>query len=900
MDSNRFSCVLVLTTLLLGAFVMIVPERAPALTPHDPIYIGSNAAFTPANGVTGGTGTPGDPYIIEGWEIDATNEIGIRIRNTDMPFIIRDVAIHTDGTNDTTNILLGRLQDGRVENATLTYNRYAVSMLITNNVTIMDSWISGDEYGLHIDRADNTTLVNNTIAPTTRTAIRLAHSENLTMSRNTITSDGIWIQDKGDEPSLYDSHTITPDNLVNGKPLYYHKNCDGLDIDGIPIGQLIIVNCTNVQVANVDITDTLYGIQMFYADGATISNSSISVREHAMEVKYSPDVTVSNMNIHDSGWGVYVGASDGFSVSNSTFTSTSDGGLFLGGSPNGTIEGNEFISSGVLLGLSLEDHDTLTIQDNTVNGEPLLYYRNCNGVDIDGVPVGQLIMVNCDDVRVANVDASDTTLGIAMSSVSRAVVTDNVVAHGTYRGMNFGNVDDFILTGNTVTSSGSIGIYVSGVNDAVISGNKVTGSVYDGIRLGTMENVTFTGNDFSNNDWNGISLKYAENVTIAGNVLSHNNMSGADVYSSEWVTVTGNRAFSNLWHGIYVRHTENSTVAANNVSSNGLDGIRLYSSADVLVHHNNIDNAPTQAYDDGANTWDDGYPSGGNYWTDYAGVDDCSGADQDICTGGDGIGDTNYTIDADSVDNYPLMAPYEDTEKPSVVILSPTEDESFDTVQITVTGTASDQGLSGLKRVDVRIYGEDWILASGTAFWSARITLTFGNNFIEARATDAAGNTANFLVNVTLTNEPPTASFTVSPASGHTTTEFSVDASGSSDPEDLASALEVRWDWEDDGTWDTAWSTNKNATHTYSSTGTYTIRLEVRDTGGGTNSTTMDVEVADEAEEGLDMYLILGVVIVLVVVIAVAAVLMRRRQAPPEEAPPEEEPSEDVTEEQDV
>lgn len=900
MNSNRFSCVLVLTALLLAAFVVIVPERAPALTPHAPIYIGSNAAFTPANGVTGGSGTPGDPYIIEGWEIDATNEIGIRILNTDMPFIIRDVAIHSDGTNDSVDIFLGRLQDGRVENATLTDNRYAVSILITNNVTITDSTISGDEYGLHIDRADNTTLVNNTIAPTNRRAIRLTQSENLTMSENTITSDGMWVQEYGDEPSLYDSHTITTDNLVNGKPLYYHKNCDGLDIDGIPIGQLILVNCTNVLVANVDITDTLYGIQMFYADGATISDSSISAREHAVEVMFSPDVTLSNVNIHDSGWGVYVGASDGFSVSNSTFTSTSDGGLNLGGSPNGTIEGNEFISSGVGLGLSLEDHNTLTIRDNTVNGEPLLYYRNCDGVDIDGIPVGQLIMVNCTDVRVANVDASDTILGIAMSSVSGAIISDNVVNHGTRGGISVTSSDDIMLTGNTITSCGSNGIYVSGGNDAVISGNKVTGSVYDGIRLGTMENITFTGNDFSNNDWNGISLKYAENVTIAGNVLSHNNMSGADVYSSEWVTVTGNRAFSNLEHGIYLRHTENSTVAANNVSSNGLDGIRLYSSADVLVHHNNIDNAPTQAYDDGANTWDDGYPSGGNYWSDYAGVDDCSGPDQDICTGGDGIGDTNYTIDADSVDNYPLMAPYEDTEKPSVVILSPTEDESFDTVQITVTGTASDHGFSGLKRVDVRIYGEDWILASGTTFWSARITLTLGNNFIEARATDAAGNTANFLVNVTLTNEPPSASFTVSPASGDTTTEFSVDASGSSDPEDLASALEVRWDWEDDGTWDTAWSTNKNATHTYSSTGTYTIRLEVRDTGGGTNSTTMDVEVTDEAEEGLDMYLILGVVIVLVVVIAIAALVMRRRQAPPEEAPPEEEPSEDVTEEQDV
>jgi hypothetical protein len=71
-----------------------------------------------------------------------------------------------------------------------------------------------------------------------------------------------------------------------------------------------------------------------------------------------------------------------------------------------------------------------------------------------------------------------------------------------------------------------------------------------------------------------------------------------------------------------------------------------------------------------ANIWDKGYPSGGNYWSDYEGVD----AD------GDGIGDTPYVIlsvsykfdetpnpgppvpifgepDGNNVDSYPLMAP---------------------------------------------------------------------------------------------------------------------------------------------------------------------------------------------------------------------------------------------------
>jgi hypothetical protein len=54
------------------------------------------------------------------------------------------------------------------------------------------------------------------------------------------------------------------------------------------------------------------------------------------------------------------------------------------------------------------------------------------------------------------------------------------------------------------------------------------------------------------------------------------------------------------------------------------------------------------------NAWDDGYPSGGNYWSDYTGVDLRKGPYQNE-TGSDGIGDTPYSIDSDNADRYPLM-----------------------------------------------------------------------------------------------------------------------------------------------------------------------------------------------------------------------------------------------------
>lgn len=58
------------------------------------------------------------------------------------------------------------------------------------------------------------------------------------------------------------------------------------------------------------------------------------------------------------------------------------------------------------------------------------------------------------------------------------------------------------------------------------------------------------------------------------------------------------------------------------------------------------------------NVWDYGYPSGGNYWSDYNGTDLFSGKSQNE-TGSDGIGDAPYFIDADNTDRYPLMGAFQ-------------------------------------------------------------------------------------------------------------------------------------------------------------------------------------------------------------------------------------------------
>lgn len=78
-------------------------------------------------------------------------------------------------------------------------------------------------------------------------------------------------------------------------------------------------------------------------------------------------------------------------------------------------------------------------------------------------------------------------------------------------------------------------------------------------------------------------------------------------------------------------------------------------------------------------------------------------------------------------------------------------------------------------------------------------------------------------------NTPPVASFSITPENGSTDTIFTLDASGCYDKEDETDLLQVRWDFETDGTWDSLFSTAKTVKHQFIVEGTYTISLEVID-----------------------------------------------------------------------
>ncbi len=127
-------------------------------------------------------------------------------------------------------------------------------------------------------------------------------------------------------------------------------------------------------------------------------------------------------------------------------------------------------------------------------------------------------------------------------------------------------------------------------------------------------------------------------------------------------TLAYNVIESNTNGGVWLDYSTSNTIVCNHIANNQATeisdaGVSLYRSYINRIFHNNFINNERQAYTPLGNFWDDGYPSGGNYWSDHTTVDEYSGVNQDEL-GSDGLVDEPYYIDSYNRDNYPLVEPW--------------------------------------------------------------------------------------------------------------------------------------------------------------------------------------------------------------------------------------------------
>ncbi|MCX6225350.1 MAG: PKD domain-containing protein [Bacteroidia bacterium] len=167
------------------------------------------------------------------------------------------------------------------------------------------------------------------------------------------------------------------------------------------------------------------------------------------------------------------------------------------------------------------------------------------------------------------------------------------------------------------------------------------------------------------------------------------------------------------------------------------------------------------------------------------------------------------------------------------------------------TGATNESGLAARPGGFRKKSGGFSSLGDFTAYWSASLDassypwyryLVSESDVIESDHRDYKDQ--GFSVRCVRGNTAPTASFTMDPATGTTETRFTFDASACTDAETPADDLEVRWDFDGDGTWDSDYDKIKITIYQYSLAGSYSVKLEVKDGGGLTHRQIQTVTVS--------------------------------------------------------
>jgi len=508
--------------------------------------------------------------------------------------------------------------------------------------------------------------------------------------------------------NIYDQIVVQRSNIV--------INGDGYTLQGSGTGNGFYLRAiNNVTIKNTNIKGFGYGVDLAdSSDNTLLENNITDNTEMGVQVwlqvgDSSDNNTLFGNTITNNWYGVYL-----FLSSNNLFR-------------NNSIVGNRynFGVSGYRLSDFIQDVDT----SNTVDGKPVYYWINRQGMQVP-LDAGFVALVNSTSITVTGLDLKNNYQGIVLAYTTDLQITNNTI------------------TNNLI----GVDLYNSSYNS--ISENNITNNDHGVLLRWYSKNNTISKNTIAiANEW-GIYLNEASYNTISANIITENgNGVGLSMYSTN-NTISGNNITDNYDnYGLYLYYSSNNTVYGNNVKNNN-NGIMLWSSAPSYlfgntiannyygligwsnnkIYHNNFINNTHQVDTLGGSgiVWDDGYPSCGNYWSNYVGQDSYSGMYQNV-TGSDGIGDTPYDIDANNRDRYPFMSPYE-TVAPLTV---DDHDGIWHNNDFTITLRATDIG-SGVAEVYYKI--DNGPTKTVSTDGQPLITTEGANNTLEYWSVDKAGN----------------------------------------------------------------------------------------------------------------------------------------------------------------
>ena len=485
----------------------------------------------------------------------------------------------------------------------------------------------------------------------------------------------------------------------------------------------------NVQPAQSQSLGAVY----ILSDGTIYSTANVTVpiQQDGLVYTFTGDLPVTTFGIQRSNV-VIDGA--GF-----TLAGQGDIGIDL------SYAGNVTIKNVQLAGMFLDGIYILETSSHTITGCTI--ESNGNGIGFYATTYNNITgnIIKGNDVGIYLLESSNN-----LFRNNQLDNTHDISVYGTAASYYVNDMDD----SNTIGDDKKV-YYLVGEDNLLISPDTYPDVGY--LALVSCRNVTVYGLTLNRNA-QGLLLASTTDTTVAqceisenyvgvmlfassGNVIGENTITGNNRGIQLSMFSGSNNIFSNTIidnrGGIYLFNSSQNVFTDNNITSNDNYGIGFSDASYNIIRSNFfIDNGAQviDSSDDDAtvplsvNTWSVSYPVGGNYWSDYTGVDVKRGTYQNE-TGVDQLGDTPYVIDSYNKDSYPLMI-Y--GSAPVVTVTSP-GNTTYSTSSIDLTYSVSE----GTSWVKYSLDGASNVTISGTTTLS---DLSSGMHSIILYAEDMDGN----------------------------------------------------------------------------------------------------------------------------------------------------------------
>jgi len=220
---------------------------------------------------------------------------------------------------------------------TLTYNSWAIYLIEASQNTIIGNNITNNDIGINIMSSSNNILRNNV----------LNNNHNLAVY--------------GSEPSHFDND-IDVSNIVNGKKPYYLISESNLIINPTTfpdVGYLALVNCQNITVHDLELTNNGHGIILAYTTGSTITQNSLTENYNGLGLFASSGNFIVGNYIANNYRGIQLSnSSNSNSMSTNNITDNTDG-IFLFDSFQNSIVVNNITNNNIGIGLKESSYNMI-------------------------------------------------------------------------------------------------------------------------------------------------------------------------------------------------------------------------------------------------------------------------------------------------------------------------------------------------------------------------------------------------------------------------------------------------------------------------------------------------------------------------------------------------------------